>query len=326
MKLSFLIITFGDKYLYECITSIRKFYKDNNIYIIDNDLNNENKVLNSINNYYNINYSKNSDNSFELGAIWFATKKWPEVDKFLILHNSMILIESLPQDIINMDFISFWKANPADYSPTINWIEKKLLLFDKKFEYNKLFNSISGCCCIIKTENLKKLIEMKYDSIFALKKIEAVATELFFGYLISNILKIENISLFSEPLEYFVSLKKEYRYIKKIASGQGNSFIIEKQYNLNNNVFLKKILNRINIINDLNSLYKTLIQIIDTDEFQDFQNFLIETETYELLFDNLTVLSVLKSIRHRMFTKKYFPDYYKIEKEQILNNEKILFN
>ena len=85
MNIAFLIITYGDNYLLECINSIRKFY-NYPIYIVDNNSEGDtiNKYTNLDNNTF---YVKNIQNNFELGAIWYGCKIFPNVDKLIILHS-----------------------------------------------------------------------------------------------------------------------------------------------------------------------------------------------------------------------------------------------
>ena len=67
MNISFLIITYGDTYLLDCINSIRRFY-DFPIYIVDNNIDsNIDDVYNNLQN--KTFYIKNIENNFELGAI-----------------------------------------------------------------------------------------------------------------------------------------------------------------------------------------------------------------------------------------------------------------
>ena len=62
MQIGFLIITYGNKYLSECISSIRKFHNDIPIYIVDNMIENNINIVDN-----NIFYSKNINNNYELG-------------------------------------------------------------------------------------------------------------------------------------------------------------------------------------------------------------------------------------------------------------------
>ena len=323
MNIGFIIISYGNNFLENCIQSIRLFYSFP-IFIVDNNIA-DNFDLTFLSNYPNINYIKNNKNSFELGAIWCATKNFGDiVDKFIILHNSIIFTEKLPDDFINKQFSSFWKTISSDYSPTINWVENKLKDKNIFLEYDKIWYSITGCCCIIETKYLKQLIGYGFDDIYATIKFEAVGTEILFGYLISNILNIENTSLFNESLDYYMRNNNEFKFLKKIGGGQGSHRQIF-QINLNNiNIFNKIFLMNFRFPEDDNERYIDLINEIDKDENIDIQNFLINTNECELLFND-SKFNILPSIRHRMFTKKYFPTYYQIEKQNILSRKLKLF-
>lgn len=313
MHIGFLIITFGNNYLENCISSIRNFY-DYPIYIIDNH---PTEHFNTYN-HHSIYYSKNVVNGWELGAIWQGCKVFHHVDKFIILHNSMMFIEKLPIDIENCSFMSFWKTNVADYSTVVGWVKDKL----KNIYNDVLWYSITGCCCIIDTIYLKKLIDMGYDSIYPTKKIEAVGTEILLGYLISNVLNLKNISLFECSLNDNMIGKNEFKYIKKIAGNQGCQLETQK-INLSEITLFDEIFNiDLSNCNDLTDCYIKLIDYVDTHK--EIEQFLIDSINYELIYPSHS-FSVILSIRHRMFTKLHFPTYYKREKELILNRSKIIY-
>lgn len=322
MLIGFLIITFGDNYLDNCISSIRKFY-DYPIYIIDNKINGDIDTI-FLKKYTSVYYAKNKNNTFELGAIWEACKIFNHIDKFIILHNSMMLIEKLPIDIENQSFMSFWKTIVCDYSPVVPWVINKLKEFNIDIEYDKPWFSIAGCCCIIDTCHLKKLIDYGYDKIYGVLKTQAVSTEILFGYLISNVLNIDNNSLFECTLDDNVSGRVNFKYIKKIAGGQGYPGPIQ-ELNLSNFPLFDKIFKiDINKHTDLNLCYIDIINEIDKDENKDIQEFLINSEPKVLIYPN-EKFSVILSIRHRLFTKLFFPTYYNYEKQLILTHKKKLF-
>lgn len=312
VNIGFLIITFGHTYLDTCINSIRKFYKYP-IYIVDNDTSAPNYC-----HYSDVNYIKNTGNYYELGAIWHGCKIFSDIEKFIILHNSMILLDTLPINIESCNFISYWKTVSADYSPAIPWVENKLKQNNLPFENDKIWYSVTGVSCIIDTCYLKKLIEMGYDKIYATQKIEAVGTEILFGYLISNVLKLNNRSIYNYPLDYYYQKKENFTCIAKIGSGQGVSSPVTN-INLSNLIF-HKILNVIPNEN-LNTYYIDLINIVDDD--LNLQQAIMDTFNYGIL--NQPIATVFGAVRHRMFTKKYFPTYYEQEKIQIISGQKNLF-
>lgn len=310
----FLIITYGDNYLKECINSIRKYYKEIPICVVNNNLNVNNKLEGN-----NIYYQNNEKNNYELGAIWFALKKWPLAKKFIILHNSMILINKLPDFIFEEEFVPFWRADVISYSPVIPKMIEMLKKVNIEFEYNHIWKSICGCCCSINTDILLKLKDLKCDELYACEKFEAVATEILFGYLIDIVLKLKyNNELYDHAIYEHWNNNKKYKTIKKTGYGQGSSssknVVLPKKY-AKLILYNKKISKNDNLIENL--------KIVNNNkEFGDFLSNQIQTD----ITCNKNLSNIMNSIKHRMFTKKYFPDYYNKEYEDIINKRKIIFN
>ena len=252
--ISFLIITYGDNFLQDCIKQIRNFYKDTLICIVDNNLN---SICNLHDIKNNIRYSKNDGNHFELGSIWYSTKKWKDVSKFIIFHNTFILLQKIPEDILNKDYCPLWTSTVTDYSPEIPFVINKLNQIGITVSPNKVWKSICGCCCIIKTEILNTLIEYKFDKIYATNKHEAVGTEIIFGYLIHEYLNIQTNALHKYPINDYFTGRKHGKWIKKVGSGQGSA-IFNGIYNFDLNL-LPSDINKYNDINKL--LILSLIHI-----------------------------------------------------------------
>lgn len=314
--LSFLIITFGNNYLRQCIDSIRKFYKNITICIVDNKLNS----IVTLDEYKNIRYSKNNGNYFELGSIWFAIKKWKDISKFIIFQNSFLLLNKIPDNIINKNYVPFWKENASAYSPVIKLFEKKLNEIGIDIKTDKSWKSVCCCCCIIEIAILHKLIDKGFDKIYAKKKIEAVSTEVIFGFIMHSYLNMDYEPLYKYPISSYYSKKnKEWTYIKKIASGQGIS-------NCNSNYYfdIKTLPYDIkNRFNNKNELFIYLLKYINKNE--SLIKILIDSFPSDIITNNTMLSNVLSSIRHRMFTKKYFNDTYKKEYEDIVNHRIKIF-
>ena len=323
MHIGFLIITYGNTYLKENIESIRKFYEDLPIYIVDNKQDN-NKYITEDKNIF---YSKNENNNFELGGIWFGVKRWPNVEKFIILHNSMIILDKLPDFIFTNEFVPFWTARAMDYSPTVSIVEKMLASINIKLNSTSSWSAICGCCCSINTSILKKLEELNCNKLFATQKIEAVATEILFGYLIQHILKINYKKLHDFPLYEHWSRPgnscRPYTIIKKIGQGQGSSSFRVRNILVPNNISQQLLKIYVPQETKNNNLIK-LLQYIEKNI--DIENFLIESEQNNLNINNNTLTNILHSVRHRMFTKKYFYDDYIMEYQNIISKKKLIFS
>ena len=283
---------------------------NSNIYSKDSNIN--------LGNYNNIRYSKNINNYWELGAIWFAAKQWQDINKFIIIQNSMILLKQFSEDIFDKDFISLWESDITNYSPMISWTENKLKDCNIIINCNNLWNSICGYCCLIDNNLLQLLINDNFDQILPTNKLEAVGGEILFGYLIHVYLNINEPPLHNFPISDYCNKSKEWIWIQKIGSRQGMKFIKQDSFNIN-----KNLLPKINKYNDINDLLISLLKYINNND--DFAQLLINSFPKNIKTGNNKLDLVLSSIRHRMFTKKYFQDYYNKEFNDIISKNKIIF-
>jgi len=214
MTNAFLIITFGNKNLLQCIESIRQFYPDIMICVVNNNLP---EIIN-IENIENVLIANNTGNNYELGAIWHAAKTWGDrIDKFGILHNSILLTGKFPDTIWEHEYTPFWTSNIQSYAPVIGWVEETL---DVEIR-NPKWESVSGCLCFIDT---RILVELKpYWHIYATQKIDAVGTEVLFGYLMHHVLDKTPTPLFPGNINDCF-LKIYPSNLLKPITGQGSSF------------------------------------------------------------------------------------------------------
>ena len=321
MKIGFLIITYGNQFINKCVSSIQNFHENVPIFIVDNMIN-RSEPFDNYDLSLNISYSKNINNNFELGSIWFATKKWNDIDKFIILHNSMILLQKLPDFVFVNDFVPFWQADAMDYSPEVPCVEKWLKDKNITLEKNVSWKSICGCCCSINTSILKHLIDFGWDTICAKNKNQAVACEILFGYLIHYFAKIMDYRVLNEfPIYTYYHNKEKSVFIKKIGSGQGLSNKINNYYKIKDkydeifNIFKTNFSQTDNYINLLEYAYNN----------NEFGNYLIQCYPGRVHTGNEVLDLLLCSITHRMFSKKYFPDSFLIEYENIIQRKKIIF-
>ena len=131
-NITFIIITYGEKYLEKAINSIKLHYPELDICIINNKLNsniNIEKLCIKSNNIYCYN---NDKNNFELGALWKAYEiVGNKYEKFIIIQNSMVIQDRFKDETLKKDFVPFWSTNVYKYAPTLfTFINKK-----NKFRY-----------------------------------------------------------------------------------------------------------------------------------------------------------------------------------------------
>ena len=320
MKSAFIIITYGNTNIHNCINSIRQFYKDIRICIIDNNMGSNSMTFDD----NNIHYYRNGGNYWELGVIWFATKHITDIDKFIIIHNSFILIQELPLRIFNEEYVPLWTANVCDYSPTIGWVEESLNKININVQYNKTWNSICGCCCSINRNILQQLIEKNCDTIYATNKIHAVGTEILLGYLIHEYLNIKSKPLHDFTLNTYVTKKAPWIWIIKVLSNQGSAqFIGLPNIHIPNHMFNGVIISNPNNKNDI---LIDVIKFIIIDKKYDLEELLIKSFPHPISCANIHINSIIGTIRHQLFTKKYFFDHFNDQFNKVCNKTLDVFN
>jgi len=344
LEVAFLIISCSnDNFdtLNTCIGSIRKFYNEIPICIIDNSA-----PRNTIKGY-NIRHYSNPTNSWELGAIWKGYEIFAEIDRFIVMHDSTMLINKVPINIYNSEttFVPFWMTLAIDYSPLVPWVEKKMEEIGIKLEYDDSWYSVSGCMCVIDRTLIKKLFELKANVIVAIYKQEAVGTEILFGYLMKYILGKNIKALHDSTFNDCFIGKQTSMWIKKFRSGQStrngqrsgvshDGFKIEpniyvtdtslfhpnylREYKLDG-VNYHSVKNGIDTC-EKNQWYKHYL--VRFDEYPEDAKLLISTfpSRLEIIPRNDCLSGLLNSVRHQMFSKKYFRNSYNKLLDDVIND------
>jgi len=308
--IAFLIMSYGNKFLSECVNSIRTYYPSTLICIVYNDI----TAVPLFTNDQNIRHSHNTSNSFELGAIWYATKTWTDITKFITLQNSLVLKNKLPEEMVNKDYAPLWTACVTDWSPIINIIEP--LIYDTlQFPRNTTWDGICGCCCVVSTDILKKLISDGFDSFCPKNKTDAVASEIILGFLIHEHLGIKEPPL-HEYSQGYNNMRKS-PWVFKIGGGQG---VLPNTSKFHVNLSTLPSFQNSDSKNDI--FIQILVFFQKNDE--ESNNIL---DSYPLTIDsgNKKINCILGGIRHRLATKRYFPTYFNIEYQQFINREKMLW-
>lgn len=224
MEISFLIISYGTKYIENCVKSIRNYY-EYSIYIVDNNLSQYAAENRFDKDYKNIYYTTNIGNYYELGAICHGVQTFKNLGKIIVLHDSTILTGILPEEIFKHDYVPFFEANVTDYSPLVSFVENRLACMNISMKHNVEWKSVCGCMCIIDSKIIKNLINIGLDiNVYGKNKNEAVGTEILLGYLLNVHMKLISKPLHKYPIYYYFNNSiDEGLYIKKIGSGNGNS-------------------------------------------------------------------------------------------------------
>ena len=169
------------KFFAECFDSIRQFYPDDEIVIVDSDskLTLHYEHFRSLK---NVHVLEIKNKNYETGAIWSVYEKFDR-DTYIFMQDSMRIVSSLDtffgNEIVYFSDYYGWH-DPTDVEHL--WAQEKMKLCDygyikKDYDYKMLqFNSM-----ICKRTVLDKLKSKKLDLILPTNKNESQAMERVFG-------------------------------------------------------------------------------------------------------------------------------------------------
>lgn len=325
-KLLFILVNTNKDYLKETVPQIKKLYPDSDVCIVNNnqnDLLNEGVLNQLFGNLSKIMYINNKINNYELGAYWLAYKTHSNYERYILLHNRSYIIKNFPDYVFEDDFVSFWQAPVTCFSPAIPWCENKLREYNIEFTKD-VFDVCQGMSCSIKGYILKKMVDMNFDKMYALNKNDAVGTEILFTHLIKYQINVDSSKkLNTNMLSDYIKNKVNYEYIKYIGGSQSHSSesitTLPVKFTNIDDCFIK---NKNYTNNDI------LIEILNyCSNNSDLCDYLLSTNyhTYKCPNIKVDISIVLKSIRHLLFTKKYFKEYYDKQYQDIINRKLSLF-
>ena len=302
MKIGFLIISYTKGNLNNvntCLTSIRNFYKDEKVIIIDNYI-----TGNSHNFDDNTFYYKNESNSYELGAIFHGVKNHPEIDRWITIHDSCKFNTPIP----------FWCDQRESYSPTMPILIDKLKNIGVEYEdiKNDNWESVCGLMFISDKTILNDLIDLGFDKIRPNKKIEAVMSETLLGLAITHLTGSKLKPLHEGQISTYIHKQKPWTFIEKYAHGLGSVSVG------NTIISQKSKLHPSKLIGDRtpdsqDECVRMILKEITKDE--EMVNELINSAQNNISFDGgfrhkLNIQLIYKIARHQVFTFRYFIDKY----------------
>jgi len=323
----FIFISYNHFYLKTTIPQCKKIYPNCNICIVNNNINfkfTDKNLKDIIKDTNNVVYLNNKENNYELGGFWLAYNTFNNYDKYIFLHNRSFILKKLPNYIFNEDYVPFWIAPVYKFSPAIEWAEKKLNEYNIELK-KQIWDVCQGCSCLISKNILEKFTRKNFDKIVANNKSEAVGTETLFSYIIDVLLNVKyKYKLYKFELTEYINRRKEFEYISYIGSSQSN--VIENQ------VYLPSIFNE-----DINNIFNDNINynnndiliklLLYTKNNKLFENFLLKTNYKAYICPNIKVniSNILKTLRHLLFTKKYFKEFSNRQINDIINKKLIIF-
>lgn len=164
-----------------CVLSIRKFYPDSEIYIVDSD----SPILSHISTLKDMGcqISDLKNINYESGAMW-DTFKNKEKDKYIFLQDSISLLGNI-DDFISKDVSVFGNIYSEWYGcgiEHIEWIKNNITNSDYRLEdIVNGFNIVQYNSFIVSKEILKKFKNKKLDKIQPTNKIGSCGMERILG-------------------------------------------------------------------------------------------------------------------------------------------------
>jgi hypothetical protein len=191
-----------------CVESIRKFYPESDIYIVDS--NSPIKSHISILEKMGCQISELNNLNYEAGAMWDTFTKIDK-KKYIFLQDSTLLLGNIDEFIakdmaVFGNIISNWDGCGQHH---INWIKENILKSDYRLEDLKNgFKLVQYNCFIVSKEILIKFKNKNLDKIQPINKVGSCGMERILGialtlegYPIHNEIKVPN-NLFLKKLTY----------------------------------------------------------------------------------------------------------------------------
>jgi hypothetical protein len=144
--------------LYECLTSINTYHPDEKIIIVDSN-SEDLSYIEKIKNYENVTIANKKNANYEAGALWIAHEQFPNEKCYALIHDSIILKESISSFLQNEESYVFMYFNEHMLDPLdVEYVEK--IISKTKYNYNErnIFGAL-GNMCIFKSKILHNFIE-----------------------------------------------------------------------------------------------------------------------------------------------------------------------
>ncbi len=335
MEIGFLITSYTQKTINNvntCLSSIRNFYDDVKVVIVDNYSGGP-----DINLPGNTFYYKNENNSYEMGAIWYAIEKHPEVDRWVIIHDSCKFISEIPVDLQNdnNNFTPFWCDIPEHYAPTIPLLINHLKSIGIEYDDVKteIWRSVCGLMCVIDKSLLSNLCDIGLDKIKPNSKIDAVCSEILFGLIITYINKESMRPIHDNQISTYINKEKDWVFIEKYTGGLkavdngtyiiSTGSILHPSNNFEYNYKDKSYSNLVNDYFDIEDFYNHILKRVISDEnainemVNTFPKYLRISDV-DSKISKFDLVNLYSRVRHEVFNFIYFKDYFNKKYKEII--------
>ena len=174
-----------DNRIINLVDSIRKFHTQDKILICDSNSSDKNYINILKNKYENIFFEYDNKHYVD-SAIWKAYESFKDEDIFYVLHDSMIVNQSL-EEFTNKEFTSYMYFNTCWHNEAQKNYAKLSLESKTSLEFKDNFNGLFGITFITKRSVLDKLYEKGLNKVLPSSKNEMMASERIWGMCLEQI-------------------------------------------------------------------------------------------------------------------------------------------
>jgi len=202
----------------ECINSIKKFHPNELIIVVDSN-SDDTSYFDLIINIPGVVLAKKRNLNYVIGALWIAYEEYPNESCYVLIHDSIIIKQSLDEFLNDDKSYSFTYFEESNYHGKIELeIINRFINPNYTFDGNHAIG-IFGSTCILKQNIIKKFIKNNLHQTFLpIDKIECQTAERALGICLTQ----ENVDIIENCVEKVNCLQNwglfdsdGFKYLKK---------------------------------------------------------------------------------------------------------------
>ena len=182
--------------IFDCVRSISFFHPTEKIIVVDSHSDNTD-YLNEILKINNVIVLNEKNSNYEIGALWLAFNNFPEEHCYVLIHDSVILKQSLNDFIENDKTYNFLYFNETIFNSEQNYLMEVL----SKTDYIVSTNNLIGCAgsmMIIKNNIISNMVSKKLSNyLLPTNKFESQVCERILGLCLS----LEGVNMVENSIE-----------------------------------------------------------------------------------------------------------------------------
>jgi Ni,Fe-hydrogenase maturation factor len=180
----------------ECVKSINFFHPDEKIVVVDSN-SEDVEYINKIKKINNVIVLDKKNLNYEIGALWIAYNNFPKEHCYVLIHDSVILKQSLNDFMENDETYNFLYFNETIFNSEENYLRKVL----SKTDYVVPTNILIGCfgsMMVIKNKTILNMYSKKLPYyLLPTNKFESQICERILGLCLS----LEGVNMVENSIE-----------------------------------------------------------------------------------------------------------------------------